>query len=553
MRVFASALVVLLPAAVFGQEPNPSQTNQPAQTGGSTPIFKVQVVSRSIQAVSYRNRSGWTKVNFQGTALAPKAKGDANVRSQLGHMEVKVDVKDLPPADSFGSEFLTYVLWAITPDGHPANLGEVVTDSHGNFSGEVTTELQSFGLIITAEPYFAVRQPSDVVVMENIVPDDIKAKVETVDANYQLLQRGQYTYHVPASQQHPVRVDHTGKKSPLEVDEAMNAVQIAKYAKADQHATDTFNDATKLLDQAEDYLRRKQWNPATMTAREAVQKAEDARTISLRQQQQLAEQQAREEAAQRVALARQRAEEAARQQQAAEQQAQVEAQQRAAAERAKQEADAARAEAAAQAEKARQAAAEADRLRQQAVQNEAALRQQLLQQFNSVLETRETPRGLVVNMNDVLFDTGKYTLRETAKEKLAKISGIVLSHPGLHLQLEGYTDSTGSEQFNQKLSEQRANAVRDFLASQGVNPDTMSVVGYGESNPIASNDTATGRQLNRRVEMVVSGEVIGVKIGVPPNAQGAQGSGPVIPPSAPMPPSTPNSQTPQPPPSSPQQ
>jgi outer membrane protein OmpA-like peptidoglycan-associated protein len=513
----------------------------------------VQVVSRSIQAVSYRNRSGWTKVNFQGTALAPKAKGDANVRSQLGHMEVKVDVKDLPPADSFGSEFLTYVLWAITPDGHPANLGEVVTDSHGNFSGEVTTELQSFGLIITAEPYFAVRQPSDVVVMENIVPDDIKAKVETVDANYQLLQRGQYTYHVPASQQHPVRVDHTGKKSPLEVDEAMNAVQIAKYAKADQHATDTFNDATKLLDQAEDYLRRKQWNPATMTAREAVQKAEDARTISLRQQQQLAEQQAREEAAQRVALARQRAEEAARQQQAAEQQAQVEAQQRAAAERAKQEADAARAEAAAQAEKARQAAAEADRLRQQAVQNEAALRQQLLQQFNSVLETRETPRGLVVNMNDVLFDTGKYTLRETAKEKLAKISGIVLSHPGLHLQLEGYTDSTGSEQFNQKLSEQRANAVRDFLASQGVNPDTMSVVGYGESNPIASNDTATGRQLNRRVEMVVSGEVIGVKIGVPPNAQGAQGSGPVIPPSAPMPPSNPNSQTPQTPPSSPQQ
>ncbi|HSU33252.1 MAG TPA: OmpA family protein [Bryobacteraceae bacterium] len=553
MRVFASVLVALLPIAAIGQEPNPSQNNQQAQTGGSTPIFKVQVVSRSIQAVSYRNRSGWTKVNFRGTALAPKAKGSAEVRSQLGHMEIKLDVKDLPVADSFGTEFMTYVLWAITPDGHPANLGEVVTDSHGNFSGNVTTELQSFGLIITAEPYFAVRQPSDVVVMENVVPNDIKAKVETVDANYQLLQRGQYTYHVPESQQHPVRVDHSGKKSPLEVDEAMNAVQIARYAKADQYAKDAFNDATKLLDQAQDYQRRKQWNPATMTAKEAVQKAEDARTISLREQQQLAQQQERAAAAARVARAREQAAEAARQQQAAEQQTQVEQQQRQAAERARAEADAARAEASAQAQKARDAAAEADRLRQQAVQNEAALRQQLLQQFNSVLETRETPRGLVVNMNDVLFDTGKYSLREAAKEKLAKISGIVLSHPGLHLQLEGYTDSTGSEEFNQKLSEQRANAVRDFLASQGVSPDSMSVVGYGESNPIASNDNATGRQLNRRVEMVVSGEVIGVKIGVPPNAQGAKGSGPVIPPSAPMPPTSPDTQSPQTPPAPPQQ
>jgi outer membrane protein OmpA-like peptidoglycan-associated protein len=553
MRVFASVLVALLPMAAIGQEPNPSQTNQSTQTGGSTPIFKVQVVSRSIQAVSYRNRSGWTKVKFQGTALAPKAKGTAEVRSQLGHMEVKLDVENLPVADSFGTEFMTYVLWAITPDGHPANLGEVVTDSHGNFSGNVTTELQSFGLIITAEPYFAVRQPSDVVVMENIVPNDIKAKVETVDANYQLLQRGQYTYHVPESQRHPVRVDHSGKKSPLEVDEAMNAVQIAKYAKADQYAQDAFNDATKLLDQAQDYQRRKQWNPATMTAKEAVQKAEDARTISLREQQKLAQQQEREAAAARVARATEQAQEAARQQQAAEQQTQVEAQQRAAAEKARAEADAARAEAAAQAQKAREAAAEADRLRQQAVQNEAALRQQLLQQFNSVLETRETPRGLVVNMNDVLFDTGKYSLREPAKEKLAKISGIVLSHPGLHLQIEGYTDSTGSEEFNQKLSEERANAVRDFLASQGVNPDSMSVVGYGESNPIASNDNATGRQLNRRVEMVVSGEVIGVKIGVPPDAQGAKGSGPVIPPSAPMPPTSPNTQAPQTAPAPPQQ
>lgn len=544
MKLFASTLVVFLPVALLGQEANPSQTNPPTQASGSTPIFKVQVVSRSIQAVSYRNRSGWTKVNLQGTALAPKAKGDANVRSQLGHMEIKVDVKDLPRADSFGSVFMTYVLWAITPDGHAANLGEVVTDSNGNFSGDVTTELQSFGLIITAEPYFAVRQPSDVVVMENVIRHDIKAKIETVNASYELLRRGQYTYHVPESEQHPVRMDHTGKKDTLELDEAENAVQIAEYAKADQYGGDAFQDAKKLLAQAQDYEKRKQWNPAIMTAKESVQKAEDARIISLRKQQQLAQAEERQAAAERVTEARERAAQAAQQQQAAEQQAQIEAQQRAAAEQAKQEADAARAQAAAEAQKAQQSAAEADRLRQQAVANEAALRQQLLQQFNSVLQTRETPRGLVVNMNDVLFDTGKYSLREPAKEKLAKISGIILSHPGLNLVIEGYTDSTGTEQLNQKLSEERANAVRDFLAQEGINPDSMKAVGYGEADPIASNDTAMGRQLNRRVEMVVSGEVIGVKIGVPPSVPGANGSGPVIPPSAPMPPSAPSPATP---------
>lgn len=538
MRLFTPALAVFLPLALFGQESNPSQTNQPAEANGSIPIYKVQVVSRSIQAVSYRHNSGWVKVKLQGTALAPKAKGDANVRSQPGHMVVKVDIKNLPSPDKFGSVFLTYVLWAITPDGHTSNLGEVITNSDGNFSGTVTTELQSFGLIVTAEPYFAVRQPSDVVVMENIIPNDIKAKIETVNANYELLKRGQYTYHVPPSEQHPVRIDHTGKKDTLELDEAENAIQIARYAKADQYGGDTFQDATKLLAQAQDYEHRKQWDPATMTAKEAVQKAEDARTISLRKQEQLAQEQARQEAAARVAQAKERAAEAARQQQAAEQQAQLQQQQREAAEKAKAEADAARAQAAAEAQKAQQSAAEADRLRQQAVANEAALRQKLLKQFNSVLQTRETPRGLVVNMNDVLFDTNSYALKEPAKEKLAKISGIIISHPGLNLVIEGYTDNTGSEQYNMKLSEQRANAVRDFLASQGIDPNSMKVVGYGEADPIASNDTAMGRQLNRRVEMVVSGEIIGVKIGVPPNAQGANGSGPVIPPSAPMPPTT---------------
>ncbi|MBV9404203.1 MAG: OmpA family protein [Acidobacteriaceae bacterium] len=352
-------------------------------------------------------------------------------------------------------------------------------------------------------------------------------KWETVDAKYELLPRGQYEYHVPEAQLRPVDLN-SNKKSPLELYEAMNAVQIAQYARADQNAGDTYQKAQSLLTQAEDYQARKEWRPAIMTAKEATQQAEDARTISLRRQQQMALDEERREAAARQAAAQQAATQAeqeaaeeARKKQQAEEQARLEAQQRQAAEQAKQEADAARAQASAEAQKAQQAAAEADRLRQQAEMEKNQLREQLLQQFNAILPTRETPRGLVVNMQDVLFDTGKYTLRNPAKLALARISGIVGSHPGLNLQIEGYTDSTGTAEFNQKLSEQRANAVRDFLMQQGVNTQNMTALGYGENYPVASNDTSAGRQLNRRVELVVSGEVIGVKIGVPPtsNAQ----------------------------------
>ena len=525
IRFIKFVILVTVPIALLAQEPNPTQSNNRANAqSGPNPIFRVQVVSRSIQAVSYRNRSGWTKIDFQGTSLAPQAKGTAKVNSRLGHMEIQFDLKNIPPASQFGSEFLTYVLWAITPDGHASNLGEVVLSSDGSYKATVTTALQSFGLIITAEPYFAVRQPSDVVVMENVVRQDTLGKYEVIDAKYELLQRGEYTYQVPASQQKSVLLN-SDKKSPLALYEAMNAVQIARYAKADQYGFDTFQDAVKLLQQAQDYRDRKQWNPATMTAREAVQKAEDARIISLRKQRDLALQKEREEAAARQAaaqqaallakqqadLAKQQADAEALRRQQAQQQALLEAQQRAVAEKAKADADAARAQ-------AQQAAAEAERLRQQAENDKNQLRAQLLQQFNSVLPTTETPRGLVVNMQDVLFDTGKYTLKDPAKLALAKLSGIILSHPGLSLQVEGYTDSTGSDAFNQKLSEQRANTVRDFLLSQGLSGPNMTAIGYGKQFPVASNDTATGRQLNRRVELVVSGEVIGVQIGTPPTA-----------------------------------
>ena len=239
-------------------------------------------------------------------------------------------------------------------------------------------------MIVTAEPYFNVHQPSDVVVMQNIIRDDTKGKWQVVDAKFELLPRGQYTYQVPESQRKPVDLN-SNKKSPLELYEAQNAVQIAQYARADQFATDQFQQAQSLWQQAQDYRDRKQWKPAIMTAREAVQKAEDARTVSLRKQQQLALADERAQAAARQAAAQQQAAQERQRAQEAQQQAQLEAQQRAQAEKAQQEADAARAQADTEAQKAQQAAAEADRLRKQAEADKDQLREQLLQQFNAVL------------------------------------------------------------------------------------------------------------------------------------------------------------------------
>lgn len=534
MRIAFIASLIASPLLLVGQEANPTQSNvQPGNQ--AAPIFKVEVVSRTIAAISYRHRSGWTKVDFQGTQLAPKAHGSAEVNNGLGHAQIKLDVKDLPAPQSFGSEFLTYVLWGITPDGHAANLSEIVLDPSGRYhSDSISSDLQAFGLIITAEPYYAVSMPSDVVVMENIARTDTLGKQEIVDAKFELLPRGQYTYHVPATAQHPIDLN-SGKKNPLELYEAMNAVNIAQYARADQFATDQFQAAQQLLSQAEDYTARKQWKPSTMTAKEAVQKAEDARLVSLRRQEQLAREKEQQDAAAREAAAKAEADAQARaaaqsaqqQQQAeqqarqAEQQARSEAEARAEAEKARQEADAARAQASAEAQRANAAADEANRLRAQAEQDKEALRQQLLQQFNSILQTTLTTRGLIINMSDVLFDFNKYSLKEPTREKLARLSGIILSHPGLSLKVEGYTDSIGSDEYNQKLSEQRADTVRQYLVSQGINQDIISSVGYGKQYPVASNDTSSGRAMNRRVDIVVSGEIIGIQIGVPPS-QGQQ-------------------------------
>jgi len=519
-----SIAVLLFTAGLLAQAP-------PLSPSGDTPIFRVTVVERTTNAVSYRHRSGWTKVDLRGTPLAPDAGGHADVNSRPGYIEVKTEMHKLLPAAQYGPEYLTYVLWAITPEGRSKNLGEVVLDG-GNSHLDVTTDLQAFALIVTAEPYFGVSQPSDVVVMENIIREDTIGKIEQTSVKYDLLKRGTYIMTGTPAKFHAVKTD---KAVPLQLLEAENAVQIAQVANADQYAKDTYDSADNLLRQAEAYQARKAGaKPVIMTSREAVQNAETARLLALKRQEDERIAREKQEAADREAAARAAADESARQKAIADAQA-AQSAQRAAEDRAAAEAARAQGEverlkaeqarlsaqeqqqvaerARLEAQQAEQKAQEADRLRAQAELAQQQLRQQLLQQFNVILETRDTARGLIVNMSDVLFDFNKYTLRPAAREKLAKLSGIILSHPGLRLEVDGYTDSIGSEDYNLKLSEQRADGVRSYLLGEGIGPDDISARGFGKDNPVASNDNAAGRQKNRRVEMVVSGDIIGTPIG----------------------------------------
>jgi outer membrane protein OmpA-like peptidoglycan-associated protein len=525
MKILAGLLAAF--CALYAQQvPNPTQ-NQPTPPAASgaqpTPIFHVTVVSRTVKAVNYHHRSGTTHIDFRGTELMPAARGEADVKSEMGSTKIETSLNRLGPAAQFGPEYMTYVLWAVTPEGRAINLGEIALGGdHAKLLS--TTDLQTFGLIVTAEPYFAVTQPSDVVVAENFLRKDTLGTIEEVDAKYQLLQRGQYVWN--RVQYTPVRIN---PKGPLQLAEAENAVEIARLAGAEKYAPDTFQKATTDLSNAEGFLRgSKNRKESESDAREAAQMAEDARIITFRKMEEeeraneraqaqadaekaRIEQQAREQAdAQRRAaeLATAQAEKAKAEAEQAAGQARAE---RAAADRARAEALAQQQTAQAQAEKERQTALQANAARQQAEAEKAALRERLRQQLNTILETRETQRGLIVNLSDVLFDFDKYTLKPGAREKLAKVAGILLAYPGLKVQLEGHTDNIGTDEYNMNLSEQRADSVRSYLTAQGVPPESLASVGLGKSDPVASNDTPSGRQQNRRVDMVVSGEPIGVE------------------------------------------
>jgi outer membrane protein OmpA-like peptidoglycan-associated protein len=519
IKATLSYLAVTLFAAsgLVAQEQNPTsnggsmmQTTPSTMTQSGTqdnvPLYKIQVVGRDIPAINYFHRNGATKIGFQGTSLLPAAKGTAKVEARAGRTSIDASMEGLTPANGFGPEYLTYVLWAITPEGRPVNLGEVLpTGSKDKNQIQVTTNLQAFGLIVTAEPYFAVTTPSDVVVMQNFVQDNTQGVIEQINAHYSLLPRGAYADTAGRhTVLHPITRD---EKSPLELYEAQNAVQIAVAAGADKYAADTMTTAKTALQNAEDInAHQKNRKEAITFAREAVQSSEDARIITIRKIKAEDDEAARQ--------ARINAEQQAQQAKLAAQQSDLEAQQQAAARaqadaaRAKADADAAASEARAQA--ARDAQAAAEKSAQAAAQQADEARERLRQQLNQVLQTTETARGLIVNLSDVLFDFNKFTLKPDAREKLAKVSGILLAYPNLKVQVEGYTDNIGSDEYNQKLSEQRANSVRDYLVSNNVADSNVTAKGFGKSSPIADNSTNAGRAANRRVQLVVSGGVIGV-------------------------------------------
>lgn len=514
-----------------------AQSTAPA----STPVH------RTTKAVNYRLRGDAIKVDFHGTELMQNASGEARVTGKKSSVEIDAKFEGLDDPTKFGLEYLSLVLWAISPEGRAVNLGELVLD-HNSSRVKAITDMQTFGMIVTAEPYFAVNQPGNMVVLENMISATTVGRQENIDAKYELLGRGTYSATNTKISDAIFGID---RKTPRVLFEARNAVRIANLTAADKYAPSILASATQQLRKAEEaYVQKRDKSTIETLARETVSTAEEARVMAVKQR---AEEEAQAKAAadkkaaeDREAKARQDALDEAQRRKAAED-ARVQAEQarsqalaaqadaermkaeavkaRQEAEAARQQADAARQQAdtaraaaeqqkqalAVEADKARKAAEESDRLRQQAEQEKADLRAQLLQQLNTILATRDTARGLIANMSDVLFKTGSFELLSGARERLAKVSGIVIAHPGLHLEVEGHTDAVGGDDYNQKLSENRAQAVRDYLIQQGIPNNSIVSRGLGKTQPVATNDTAEGRQQNRRVELVLSGEAIGMK------------------------------------------
>ena len=536
MKKLSLVIVFLAVASLaFAQTPTSASVNTGAPMAAMT-------VSRTTKAVHYRLQGGTTKVDFQGTDLLRRASGEAKVEGKKTNFEIDARFQGLEDATKFGLEFLTYVAWAVSPQGRPVNLGELSLDHNGNAHVKAFTDLQTFGMIVTAEPYFAVTQPGNMVVMESAPLNG--AGGENIDARYELVTRGTYSSTNTHIQDAIFGID---SKTPLELFEARNAVRIAHIAAADKYAASILSKAGQQLMHAEEIHRQKQNKAAVeAAAKEATETAEEARLMAVKQK---AEDEAQAAAAAREAKARADAEaeatrradaeaaraqaeqaraqaeqakaEAERMKQEAVAAAQEAARQREAAEQAKAEAVAQQQVLAAETDKARAAAAQSENLRQQAETEKQELRARLLQQLNSILATRDSARGLIANMSDVLFRSGSFELLPGARERLAKVSGIVLAYPSLHVAVEGHTDSIGTDEYNQDLSEHRAFSVRDYFVQQGIPASAIEARGFGKSEPIASNETAEGRQQNRRVELVLSGDAIGSAIDDVPSSQTA--------------------------------
>jgi len=500
-QFFTAALILSMSSlpAINAQTVSLEQSSvRPARSG-------LSVVTRTVEAVNYQHRSGATKIDFSGTEMMPSARGQAKVESKKGYLEIEVEFDNFKAPTTFGTEYLTYILWAISPEGRAVNLGEILVGSNHSGKLDVTTPLQAFALIVTAEPYYAVHQPSNVVVLENVVRSDTKGTSETVNAKYELMERGGY---IPTGYKFdPVVLD---AKVPLEFLEARNALRIAQSAGAEKYASDSYQHAATLMETADRFATTKHSSNKELiaTSRDAVQTAEDARAISVKKMDEERMANERRSSQEAQASLQMQADDATRlklqsQADAAKAHADMAATQAAAA------ADVSAAQA--DADKARIAAETAQQSEQRIENEKVAMRAQLSQQLNAILQTRDSARGLIVSMSDLLFDTGKFSLKAGTREKLAKVAGILIAYPSLAVEVGGYTDNVGGDEMNQKLSENRASAVRDYIVAQGVAIASVTAKGFGNTSPVASNDIASGRQENRRVELVVSGDAIGIR------------------------------------------
>ncbi len=504
------AVVFVLSVFSFGQ-------SRVVAAAAVDPLYQVAVVQSAAKAINYRNLKGSVDIDLKGTILLVSAKGTANVRNRAGVSEIKVRIENLTTAAQFGPEYLTYVLWAVSPDGSVTNLGELIVNK-GESELNAKTPLQAMCLLVTAEPYFAVSRPSNVVVLENSIKPGNTDKIELIDAKYELFPRGEYIKNAAPDGFKPQVMD---KKTPFNVYQARNAVNIARAAGAELYASDSLRDAERLLAASESKEGGK--SGRSMTAREAVQRAESSRSIAVKRHEEEANVNEHISTAQQISSANSQAALAIAGRAKAED-AQAKA------EKAKGQSDSERAEAVslassavkssvasgADAKAARASAAKsqdqadaANNRAQKAEGDKASLRNQLYQQLNAVLKTQDTARGLIVNMPDALFKSASSQLQPQVREKLAKIAGIVSSNSGLQLDVEGHTDSVGSDEYNQLLSERRAKSAMDYLVGQGVPADCIASAGFGKTMPIGSNDTPEGRQKNRRVELIVSGDAIG--------------------------------------------
>jgi len=501
----AATLALFVTCGARGQTPPPA--------GQNVPIYRVTVIERTVKAVDYQYRSGPTPIDFRGTILLPKAKGDAMVESKAGRTEIDAHFNHLEAPARYGPEYLTYVLWAITPEGHAKNLGEVLASGSDRAHLRVTTDLQAFGMIVTAEPYSAVREPSDVVVMENQVRPDTMGHIEQVSAKYELLPRGHYTYNVPANLREAglagPSVSMDQYEQLVEVYQAQNAVQIARSVGAEQYAADTFSKAEQLLHNAQDSQARHMDKTTVVTAaRQAAQTAEDARAITLKRKQDEETASARDQLSHERELRVQAEAEAQRlRAQSSAERAQLD-EERNARERAEAEAQAVRALPPLPPAETTTTTTVISVQSPPADAQKTDLRVQLLRDLSAAAGTRDTPRGLVVTIPNAEFRGGG-VLDAAAYGSLVRVAAIVARHPGLYVQVDGHTDNSGGAAHDEDFSYERAVAVRDALMRSGVPANVLSARGFGSSRPLVSNSTPAGREQNRRVEITISGDPIG--------------------------------------------